>query len=98
MNHTKLLTFLSKRTQLSKQEVGERVKETTAIITAELIKNNVISIMNLGTLRVKQKHEHVDVDPETGDKLLVPPELVVGYKTSSSLKKLLMSRSHERNN
>ena len=89
MNHAELLATLSQRLQLSKTEVGKRLDETTAIITEELVKNNVVSIMNFGTMEVKKRLERISIQPNTGKKLLVPPKLVVKYKASVSFNKKL---------
>ncbi|MCL1934656.1 MAG: HU family DNA-binding protein [Candidatus Azobacteroides sp.] len=87
MNYSELQTALAQRLQLSKTEVGKRLDETTAIITAELVKNNVVSMMNFGTLEVKKRQERISIHPNTGKKLLVPPKLIVKYKASVSLNK-----------
>ena len=89
MNHAELLAALAQRLQLPKADVGKRLDETTAVITAELAKNNVVSMMNFGTLEVKKRQERLSIQPNTGKKLLVPPKLVVKYKVSSILSKKL---------
>lgn len=89
MNYSELLTALAQRLQLPKAEVGKRLDETTAIITAELIKSNVVSILNFGTLEVKKRQERLSIHPNTGKKLLVPPKLIVKYRASVSLSKKL---------
>jgi len=89
MNHNELLAELTQRLQLPKAEVGKRLDETTAVITAELVKNNVVSIMNFGTLEVKKRQERYSIQPNTGKKLLVPPKLIVKYRASVSFNKKL---------
>jgi len=89
MNYAELITTLSKRLQLTKAEVEKRMDDTTAIITGELAKNNIVSIVNFGTLEAKKRMERVSVHPNTGKKLLVPPKMVVKYKASLSLNKKL---------
>jgi len=89
MNHSELLATLAQRLQLPKDEVGRRLDETTAVITTELVKNNVVSIMNFGTLEVKKRQERFSVQPNTGKKLLIPPKLIVKYRASVSFNKKL---------
>ena len=89
MNYAELITALSKRLQLNKAEVEKRMDDTTAVITGELAKNNIVSIVNFGTLEAKKRMERVSVHPNTGKKLLVPPKMVVKYKASTSLNKKL---------
>jgi DNA-binding protein HU-beta len=89
MNYSELLTAMAQQLQLSKTEVEKRLDETTAIITDALVKNNVVSIVNVGTLEVKKRQERISIHPNTGKKLLVPPKLIVKYKASVSLNKKL---------
>ena len=89
MNHSELLATLANRLQLSKTEVGKRLDETTAVITAELVKNNVVSIINFGIFEVKKRQERFSVQPNTGKKLLIPPKLIVKYRASVSFNKKL---------
>jgi len=95
MNSSELITELAQRLQLSKTEVGKRLDETTAVITAELVKENVVSIMNFGTLEVKKRKERLSIHPNTGKKLLVPPKLIVRYKVSVNLNKKIKELKHE---
>jgi len=89
MNYSEFLTVLAQRLRMSKTEVEKRLDETTAIITGELVKSNVVSIMNFGTLEVKKRQERLSIHPNTGKKLLVPPKLIVKYRASVSLNKKL---------
>lgn len=89
MNSSELITALAQRLQLPKTEVGKRLDDMVTVITAELMKNNPVSIVNFGTLEVKKRNERINIHPITGKKLLVPPKLVVRYKVSASLNKKL---------
>lgn len=89
MNYFELLTALAQKLQMSKTEVAKRLEETTAVITAELVKGNVVSIMNFGALEVKKRQERLSIQPSTGKKLLVPPKMVVKYRVSTSFNKKL---------
>jgi len=89
MNYSELLVALADRLQLPKGDVEKRLEQTTEIITDELVKNNIVSIMNFGTLEVKKQLERVIIHPATGKKILVPPKLSVKYKVSASLNKKL---------
>jgi len=89
MNYSELLAALSQRLQLPKADVEKRLDETTAIITAELVKDNLVSIVNFGTLEVKKRQERFNTHPNTGKKLLVPPKLIVKYRPSVTFNKKL---------
>jgi len=89
MNYSELLAALAQRLQLPKAEVEKRLDETTAIITAELVKDNLVSIVNFGALEVKKRQERFSIHPNTGKKLLVPPKLIVKYRPSATFNKKL---------
>jgi nucleoid DNA-binding protein len=89
MNSAELINVLSKKLQLSKSDVGKRLEDTVSIISEELTKNNVVSLLNLGNLEVKKREERVCVNPASGKRVLVPPKLIVKFKTSSTLKEKL---------
>ena len=89
MNHSELLAALALRLRLSKTDVEKRLDETTAIITAELVKDNLVSIVNFGTLELKKRQERFSIHPNTGKKLLIPPKLIVKYRTSVTFNKKL---------
>ena len=95
MNYSELITELAQRLQLSKAEVGNRLDETTAVITTELVKENIVSIMNFGTIEVKKRQERFSIHPTSGKKLLVPPKLIVRYKVSVNLNKKIKELKHE---
>ncbi|GHT13727.1 DNA-binding protein [Bacteroidia bacterium] len=95
MNSSELITALSQRLKLSKQETAARLDDTVAVITAELIKENVVSITNFGSLEVKKRNERINVHPETGKKMLIPPKLIVKFKAAPSFNKKIKELSHE---
>jgi nucleoid DNA-binding protein len=95
MNSAELITTLSQRLKLSKPEVGKRLDETVAVITAELVKENVVSITNFGSLEVKKRNERINIHPETGKKMLIPPKLVVKFKVAPSFNKKIKEYPHE---
>jgi nucleoid DNA-binding protein len=86
MNSAEFITALSQKLQLSKTEVTKRVEDTASIITAELLKDNSVSLSNFGTFEVKKRNERISVNPASGKKVLLPPKLVVKFKVSNSLK------------
>ena len=89
MNSTELITILSQKLALSKTDVSKRIEDTVSIIFAELEQNNSVTVSTFGTLEVNKKNERISVNPATGKKTLVPPRLVVKFKTSNTLKEKL---------
>jgi nucleoid DNA-binding protein len=89
MNSAELANALSKKLQIPKSEATKKVEDMVSIVTEELIKSNIVSLHNLGNLEIKKREERVCVNPANGKKVLIPPKLIVKFKTSSTLKEKL---------
>ncbi|MDR3340493.1 MAG: HU family DNA-binding protein [Candidatus Symbiothrix sp.] len=94
MNATELIAVLAQKLKLSKPEAGKRLDDMVALITAELIESNIISITNFGNFEVKKRNERINVHPETGKRMLIPPKLVVKFKASPSFNKKIKELNH----
>ncbi|MDR0412451.1 MAG: HU family DNA-binding protein [Dysgonamonadaceae bacterium] len=86
MNSTELMTKLSQKLQLPKAETSRRMEHIAGVISSELSENRAVPFGNLGTLEVKKRNERVNVNPASGKRMLVPPKLIVRFKTSGLLK------------
>lgn len=86
MNNKEFIAELAERT-------GYSVKDT------QLLVNNVINAMgdafqegdsvlvpNFGTFEAKKKLERVIVNPSSGQRMLVPPKLVLNFKPNQTWK------------
>lgn len=62
------------------------VSRIVSAMTDELQKGKSVSIADFGTFEVKKKMERISVIPSTGQRVLVPPKLVVAFKASTSLR------------
>jgi DNA-binding protein HU-beta len=62
------------------------VSRIVSAMTDELQKGKSVSIADFGTFEVKKKMERISVIPSTGQRVLVPPKLVVTFKASTSLR------------
>lgn len=62
------------------------VSRIVSAMTDELQKGRSVSIADFGTFEVKKKMERISVIPSTGQRVLVPPKLVVAFKASTSLR------------
>ena len=62
------------------------VSRIVSAMTDELQKGKSVAIADFGTFEVKKKMERISVIPSTGQRVLVPPKLVVTFKASTSLR------------
>lgn len=80
---------MSKKLLLPKAEVEKRLEDLVSVIAEELTKNNTVSLLNLGNLEIKKRDERICVSPNNGKRVMIPPKLVVKFKTSSTFKEKL---------
>ncbi|KAA6302143.1 MAG: DNA-binding protein HU [Candidatus Ordinivivax streblomastigis] len=89
MNSSELVKSLAKKLQLSQTEINKRMDDVVTIITAELVKSNLISLSNFGLWETKKRDERVSVNPASGQRMLIPPRIVVKFKPANGLKEQL---------
>ena len=86
MNNTEFIAELARRTKSNTKETQQRMNFLIKEITEHLCNEDMISISNFGTFETKKRLERVLVSPTTGQRMLVPPKMVVGFKQSNVLK------------
>ena len=86
MNNKEFILALSKRTGLKTDETQNRVRTVVSSVIENLCEGENVTFSNLGTFEVKKRLERIMVNPGTGQKMLVPPKLVVNFRNKKSKK------------
>ena len=86
MNNKEFIAELSRRLGYTVKDTSSLMVALVAEMTEELEDENVIAIQNIGSFEVRKKQERVVVNPATQQRMLVPPELVINFKPSTSFK------------
>ena len=84
MNNKEFISELSNRTGLSQKDATARTNAVISMITEALM--DEVSVVGFGNFEVRKKLERVVVNPTTKQRMLVPPKMVVGFRSFSSLK------------
>lgn len=50
-----------------------------------------VTVPNFGTFEIKKKHERIIINPSTQKRMLVPPKLVLSFKSNSGWRNKLKS-------
>ena len=82
MNNKEFLSQYSKNTGEAVRDAQQTSDEIVGIITQLLEDGDTIVVPGFGTLEVRKKMERVVVNPTTHQKMLVPPKLVVNFKSA----------------
>lgn len=80
MNNKEFITILAGRTDMKTAEAQQTVDALVAALGDCFMDGNCVQLANFGSFEVKKKLERIMVSPTTGQRMLVPPKLVLGFK------------------
>lgn len=86
MNNKDFISELSQRMGFSTGETQRLVFQVVDAMSDSLTEGNTVNITGFGQFEVKKKLERVIVNPTTGQRMLIPPKLTLGFKPSPTWK------------
>jgi DNA-binding protein HU-beta/integration host factor subunit alpha len=95
VNNKQFITELAQRLGYNAKDTQQMVYQVIDAMGDTFIEGNTVGVQNFGTFEVKKKMERVMVSPTTGQRMLVPPKLVLGFKISPKWKDQIKSGGGE---
>lgn len=95
MNNKEFISALAKRTGYKNTDVQHMVRTTVNAITENLLNEGGVTLSRLGSFDVKKRNERIINNPSTGQRMLVPPKLVVNFKPVPSAKEKMNTNNAE---
>lgn len=95
MNNKDFITTLSQHLGYSVEETQRMVDIVIETMSDHFQEDNSLLVPNFGTFEVKKKMERIMVNPSTGQRMLVPPKLVLGFKPNVGWKDRLKNGGNE---
>jgi len=86
MNNNDFITELAEKTGYSAEEAQRMVDIVVETMADRFQEGDVVLIPNFGSFEIKRKMERIMVNPSTGQRMLVPPKLVLNFKPNSNWK------------
>ena len=86
MNNKEFISELSRRFVYTNKDTTQLVSSVISIMTQQLQDGNTVAIQGFGNFEVRKKLERISINPATQQRMLIPPKLVLTYKTSAILK------------
>jgi DNA-binding protein HU-beta/integration host factor subunit alpha len=86
MNNKEFVAELSRRTGYKNSQAQKLLQNLMNAMGESFLEADSVQIPNFGTFEVKKKLERVIVNPTTGQRMLVPPKLVLNFKPNTTLK------------
>jgi len=95
MNNKQFITELAKRMGYSTQETQQNVYQLIDAMGDSFQEGNTISVLNFGIFEVKKRMERIIVNPTTGQRLLIPPKLMLSFRISQTWKEKIKNGGAE---
>ena len=86
MNNKDFITTLSQHLGYSVEETQRMVDIVIETMSDHFQEDNSLLVPNFGTFEVKKKMERIMVNPSTGQRMLVPPKLVLNFRPNQTWK------------
>ena len=84
MNNKDFISVLSERTGYDQKDTQKLVNNIITAMSDAFITDNSIIVPNFGVFETKKKMERIIVNPSTGQRMLVPPKLVLNFKPNQT--------------
>ena len=86
MNNKDFIAELAQKTGFSADDTQKFVNNIVEAMGDHFLEGDCVVIPTFGTFEVKKKFERVMVNPSTGQRMLVPPKLVLNFKPNVNWK------------
>lgn len=86
MNNKEFIALLAKRTGYMPKDAQHMVNLIVDNMGDSFQEGDSVLVPNFGVFETKKKLERVIVNPSTGQRMLVPPKLVLNFKQSLTWK------------
>ena len=95
MNNKDFITVLAARTGHSVEETQRMIDTLVETMGDRFQEDDSVVVPNFGTFEVKKKLERIMVNPSTGQRMLVPPKLVLNFKPNVGWKERVKNGGNE---
>ena len=86
MNNKEFITELAERLGYTAKDTQKLVGNLINAMADAFQEDQAVLVPNFGVFETKKKMERIMVNPGTGQRMLVPPKLVLNFKPNQSWK------------
>ncbi len=95
MTNKDFISELAEQTGYTPEETQKMVNTVVEAMGDHFQEDGAVLVPNFGTFEVKKKLERIMVNPSTGQRMLVPPKLVLNFKPNVNWKDRLKNGGAE---
>lgn len=89
MNNKEFIAELSQRSGYSQDSTQRLVRSVVEAMATQFDDGENLAIANFGTFELKKRMERIVVNPTSGQRMMVPPKIVLSYKPAQAVKDFL---------
>ena len=95
MTNKDFISELAQQTCYSPEDTQKMVNSIVEAMGDHFQEDGSVLVPNFGTFEVKKKLERIMVNPSTGQRMLVPPKLVLNFKPNANWKERVKNGGNE---
>jgi DNA-binding protein HU-beta/integration host factor subunit alpha len=95
MTNKDFISELAQQTGYSPEDTQKMVNSIVEAMGDHFQEDGSVLVPNFGTFEVKKKLERIMVNPSTGQRMLVPPKLVLNFKPNANWKERVKNGGNE---
>lgn len=97
MNNKEFITELSLRSGYAQDNTQKLVRAVIESMATRFDEGEHVTIPGFGSFELKNRMERISVNPTTGQRMMVPPKIVLNFRPTAALKEKL-KKGEEVNN
>ena len=86
MNNKEYISELAQRCGYSQENTQKLVRCVIESMASSFDAGEDVTVPGFGTFELKNRMERIIVQPSTGQRMLVPPKIVISFKPAQSVK------------
>ncbi len=86
MNNKDYIASVAAKSGYSLEDTQKIVKSVLAAMGSSFEDGNAVQVNAFGSFEVKKRLERVIINPTSGQRMLVPPKLVLNFKPAAQMK------------
>ena len=95
MTNKDFISELAQQTGYSPEDTQKMVNSIVEAMGDHFQEDGSVLVPTFGTFEVKKKLERIMVNPSTGQRMLVPPKLVLNFKPNANRKERVKNGGNE---
>ncbi len=86
MDNRTLINYIASATETSEEDVGNIISDFCKVLGERCVDMDSVIIPGFGQFEARKRKERIMIHPASGQRMMVPPKLVLSFKPSGILK------------